>query len=746
MLLGTTLLYLCLGLTVASIAGYIASATDKAKLPIARMAYYAMATGVVATSAYLLHLILRHEFNAQYVFWYTSRDLPVIYQVSAFWAGQEGSFLLWALFGAVIGLILSAKSKEYEPWVMAFWGCVQAFFFALLLVKSPFAQTPMTDLMASPDGHGLNPLLQNFWIAIHPPVLFLGYAAMAVPAAFVTAGLIRKDYTGWSNRCLPWAIFGWLSLGAGIILGSYWAYEVLGWGGYWGWDPVENASLVPWLAATALLHSMLVERYRGSMRRTNIALALLSFLLVMYATYLTRSGVLGDFSVHSFEATGSNGYLLGFLVLFTLISGFVFVWRGLKSPSSSWYGDLVSKEFAFFVGIISLCALAMLVLFGTSTPIITKLMGQVAKNVPQSYYGKISAPTTLVILIVLTLAPVLAWTRRGAGERVLQPLLLPAVGAVAISLLVGAGIVVSRGLNAGALVAIGLTGSVAVLVNLWSCVRYGPGNWKMIGGYLAHVGVALMLIGMVMSPSIQAPAHVEVPLGGETSKLGYKFSFLRAIDRPDKFTFIMNISGHGQNFVADPAIRPTREGILRAPYIKKSFSRDLYIAPVQIKVPEIEPALKMTDHGMEFVTATTPDGGAVVRLMKIQVPSVILLIEPKGERPVAISLAKGESKQVGKYKFTFNQFDVTGDHGSMGGNNQYGAKITVDYPGVTAAAVLEVSVKRFISLLWLGAILTLCGGGIAIVRRVGENRKLLSAASVESEDAVTDDQPPTTND
>ncbi|MDO8589007.1 MAG: cytochrome c biogenesis protein CcsA [Armatimonadota bacterium] len=755
--LGTVLLWLCTILTLIAVVAYVASAADRRKLPIARLAYYAMTTGVIMTSVYLMNLILRHDFNAQYVFAYSSKDLPLVYLVSAFWAGQEGSILLWALFAALIGVVLSAKSKDYEPWVMAFWNTVQAFLFAVLLAKSPFAQTASEMLARSPDGQGLNPLLQNFWIAIHPPMVYVGYAAMAVPAAFVLAGLIKRDYNTWSNRCLPWALFGWLTLGAGIILGSYWAYEVLGWGGYWAWDPVENASLVPWIAATALLHGMLVERYRGSMRRTNVALALLSFLLVIYATYLTRSGVLGDFSVHSFEASGTNAYLIGFLIFFTLLSIVLFAWRGKNAESKSWYGNLVSKEFAFFIAIISLSVLALLVLIGTSSPIITGVFAKKANAVDPSFYNLSSAPISIVLLIVLSLAPLLSWARRSEGETKSDNTRPAAVAIAVVACLAAAAVWLAfRGLNSAVMVAVGLVAGLALIVNIRAAYRFGGGNWRMLGGYLAHIGIALMFIGMVFSPSIQKAHTIVVPRGGkEVEKLGYRFSFIGPQDRPKGGVALrMKVSGEagkprwwlrwfpalgakmlgkGESFVAEPVMRPTDNGLMRIPYIRKSFARDLYIAPVDLQTPEVVPAQKVTPEGREFLNATTPDGGATLQLMKMQVETktVVVLVRQKGLRPVAVQLVQGQARQVGKYGLRFDGFHMPKEHG-MGSGMQVGARIALAYPGIGSSAVVEVSIKKLIILLWIGSALALLGGVIAIIRRVGENRKILGAGEGEA--------------
>lgn len=749
--LGSLFLWLCMIATIGAVVAYIVGAFNRQVMPVARMCYYAMAAGTVATSVYLLVLILKHDFGTKYVTDYSSTvpPMPLIYLFSSFWAGQEGSFLIWALFAAIIGLVLIAKSRDYEPWLMAFWSLVQALFFTLLLVKSPFAATPPDVAAQFPNGQGLNPLLQNFWMAIHPPLVFIGYAAMTVPAAFVTAALINKDYKSWCNRCLPWAIFGWLTLGSGIILGSYWAYEVLGWGGYWGWDPVENASLVPWIAGTALIHGMLVERYRGSMRVTNIALAFLSFLLVIFATFLTRSGFLEGFSAHSFSGSGSNAYLIGFMIAFAVICTALFFWRGIGAQSRSWYHALRSKESAFFITIICLCALALLILVGTSLPAIIKGIMPAENQQPSSlatllqnwglskisvqpeFYGTVSSPISIVLLVMLALAPLLLWTGKTSERKGGSSPWLAITSVALVVVLLGSLVWLKiAGLNMVVLSAIGASGAIAMAVNAWHVWRSGRRGWKTVGGYLAHTGVAMMFIGMVCSPSMQPMKQMELLQGGKpVERLGYKFTFLGVEVPPDGGNVLkIKVEKGNSSFIASPVMRNTTSGVMHEPDIHASFIRDLYIAPSEVLMPEIKPELVVTAQGVKTPSVSTPDGGAQVRLMRVDATSgtASILVTQPGEKPVALTLGKGQQQQVGKYTFFFSQF-AGHDEPQTRGEMKIAAKLTVDYPGAMPRAYIGFSVKNLISLFWLGSLLVLVGGTVAIVRRVGENKKILTA-------------------
>lgn len=278
--------------------------------------YKASAVLISIAGIYLYYIILSDQFKFAYVAGYSGRDLPLVYKISAFWAGQEGSFLLWVLFHIAFGLLMIRRAAVQQSGVMAVFSILQALLIILLLAKNPFM------MLAEPklDGIGLNPLLQDPWMVIHPPIVFLGYAGLAIPFAFAVDSLLRKQYTDWIERALPWTLFSWSMLGAGIFIGGIWAYKVLGWGGYWGWDPVENASLVPWLVAGALVHCLLLARVRAAAVKAAYCTAIASFALVLYGTFLTRSGILSDFSTHSFADEGVGGLLAGMLLIVTVVA------------------------------------------------------------------------------------------------------------------------------------------------------------------------------------------------------------------------------------------------------------------------------------------------------------------------------------------------------------------------------------------------------------------------------------------
>ena len=293
-LLGNALILVALIASIMSTVQYY-RATSRSPVSVkrARQWFTGSAIAILAMSALLLTLLLEHDFSNGYVYSYSSRDLPLYFLVSSFYAGQEGSFLFWVLCSALIGSVLLryTSKKNSEAWVMTVFMGVQAMLLALLYAKTPFKNVweviPQIPVGTIPvDGSGLNPLLQNFWMVIHPPVLFIGFASMAVPFSFAVATMWKRDFVLMSSQALGWLLFSVFILGTGIMLGAYWAYGVLGWGGYWGWDPVENSSLIPWLTGVAVVHTLIVQRRTGKFLRLNLTLAIMSFLLVVYSTIL----------------------------------------------------------------------------------------------------------------------------------------------------------------------------------------------------------------------------------------------------------------------------------------------------------------------------------------------------------------------------------------------------------------------------------------------------------------------------
>ncbi len=598
---------------------------------------YALGTlSVVLASAVLMYLIVTHDFRLHYVFSYSDRALPTSYLISTFWAGQEGSFLLWLLWGVIIGLPLIRYARHYESRAMAVYNLTLLSLVVILLRQSPFrfleglppGQVPF-------DGQGLNPLLQNPWMTIHPPIMFLGYAATAIPFAFAVAALWERRYDEWVRASLPWALISVVTLGCAILLGGYWAYVTLGWGGYWGWDPVENSSLVPWLASVALVHGMLLQRARGRFRKLNFSLAALGYILVVYATFLTRSGILADFSVHSFVDLGITGWLVANLAVFSVIGFGALVWRWKEIPSQVGDEPFFSRTFFFVFAIAALLAAAAVVLVGTSSPLITRLATEPSQVGP-SFYNRVSLPVGILMALLLAIVPYLHWRGRGThfASRIGIAAVLSAL-ATAVGIALGA---------SGTLYLVFLFVSIfAFLSNLFKTVEEMKGrHFRAAGGYLAHVGLGLMLVGIITSSAYDRTAKVVLPLNQGTEVMGYTLTF-RGVDRATataRQAMLVDVTdGNGRTYTARPHLFRNEKSnqLVANPDVRAMLTRDLYISPIEY------------DPG-----------------------------RPPG-RANAIELGKGDTNRLGDYAITFDGFDMSSAHGE-GSKIQIGATLTVVGP------------------------------------------------------------------
>ncbi len=400
----------------------------------ARVSFTISTFAVGTASVILIYALVTHQFQVSYVSQYSSLNLPLGYLISAFWAGQQGTFLLWILLISVMGQVFIRTARQFENYGMLFINIIQALLLAILVKRSPFELLQHVP----PDGAGLNPLLQSPWMVVHPPILFIGYAAMAFPFAIALAALSRREYGSWIYKALPWALFTAVMLGAGIVIGGFWAYEVLGWGGYWGWDPVENSSLIPLLTVLALVHGLLIQKNKGALQRTNFFLAILSFILVVYATFLTRSGILADFSVHSFQDLGINTFLILFAVVTTLFGAGMLGLRFGEIPAARIDSSSLNRQNALFFSMCVLCASALVTWVGTSLPIITKLFGKISQ-VDIAFYNKVNLPIGILMALLLGITPWLMWKEDGyfnALRRSIVPFILGILTAI-FSLIAG---------------------------------------------------------------------------------------------------------------------------------------------------------------------------------------------------------------------------------------------------------------------------------------------------------------------
>ena len=496
-------------------------------LKIGRISFWTQALTVIGVFITLYLVIYFHYFEYKYAHQHSKRSLDIQYLMSCFWEGQEGSFMLWTFWQGMLGLVLMRTAKQWEAPVMSVISLAQVFlcsfligiyFFDVRIGTSPFVlmrnEFPDAPIFKDPsyllkyltDGNGLNILLQNYWMVIHPPILFLGFASSIVPFAYAVAGLLKKDFGGWVKPALPWTLFCGGVLGLGIMMGAAWAYESLTFGGYWAWDPVENASMVPWLLIIAGLHTMLVYKSTGYSLKSSFFFIPLGYLLVLYSTFLTRTGILGDTSVHSFTGEGNSlfWHLLAMILTFGIITIVLYFLNKKNIPEIKREESMNSREFWMFVGSLLFFVSACYIIALTSLPFINKIFDTkwaIGEDV-EFVYNRVMILVIIVIAILSAITQYYKYkdtTKKYIWSNLLIPTIVTVVVAGAISFF---GNIDFDKYGIGFLVAI----HVALWASLYSVISNGfyiwkvmKGNLKAAGASIAHVGFGLMLVGILIS-------------------------------------------------------------------------------------------------------------------------------------------------------------------------------------------------------------------------------------------------------
>lgn len=553
--------FVVLSLVAAALSAifYSRAKTEKStEITLGRAMYGIHTLAVLGIFVTLFFIIQKHYFEYAYAYEHSSMTLPLRYMISCFWEGQEGSFLLWMVWNALLGVLLIFTAKRWERGVLAIMALSQVVLTSMLLgldigelytvgsspfellrnkIDQPFDANYMERLV---DGTGLNPLLQNYWMVIHPPTLFLGFALTIVPFAFAVTSLFEKEYRAWIKPALPWALAGGAILGAGIIMGGFWAYESLSFGGYWAWDPVENASLVPWLLLIAGIHLMIIKKVTNGSTIAAYTLIISTYIMVLYASFLTRSGVLGETSVHSFTDLGLAGQLMQFVVLFIWlpiiavtdgarkrwyiiipvsilvlalpfytklsfypllilsIAGIVwFVLNINKNINNNASEDnITGREFWMFIGSLFLILSAVQVLVGTSKPVFNKVFG--TNMVPPEdvigYYNMYQLPIAIVIAILMSVSQYFRYKNTPDKGKLAKEILITA----AISVVLTVGGVFLFGITNPIYVLFMLAGIYAFFANLAYVFIYIR-QLKLSGASIAHMGFGLMLLGVLVS-------------------------------------------------------------------------------------------------------------------------------------------------------------------------------------------------------------------------------------------------------
>lgn len=490
-------------------------------LNFARSFFYIHAGAVLGIVVVLFSMIYNHYYEYHYVWEHSSNNLPTHFMISCFWEGQEGSFLLWIFWQAILGLILIRTSKKWEAPVMTTFIFVQAFLTSLILgviipvlnIKigsSPFLL--MREAMDAPifqmnpdfipvDGSGLNALLQNYWMVIHPPTLFLGFALTLVPFSYCIAALQNGEYKSWLKPVFPWVLIGVVVLGVGIMMGAYWAYETLNFGGYWNWDPVENAVYIPWIVLVAGLHLMLASERNVTALKATFITIITTFILILYSTFLTRSGILGESSVHSFTDLGLSGQLLIYLLAFTGLAIYLLIAKWKYLPSSKEETSAYSGEFWIFIGATVLLLSAFQVLVPTSMPVynaILNFVGIDSNLAPPTnqveFYTKFQLWFAIGIGFASGFAQFFWWNRLDKSNA-----WIAVSNSAMITMALSALVIVLAGIQEWKYILVLTAALFAIVSNVGTFIKLAKTNIKLSGGSVAHIGIALMIVGILAS-------------------------------------------------------------------------------------------------------------------------------------------------------------------------------------------------------------------------------------------------------
>ncbi len=756
MLAGYIVVWLGVLFSLASVVFYGLSGKHPRLMRWARGAFVGAFVAILGAEALLIYALLAGRYDLLYVFSFSEQSLTPLFKVASAWAGQEGSFLLWALWTGIYGLILMRTAGGYERWVMSIYGSIVLLLMAILAFQSPFAPLPKPDpapaVWPPRDGFGLNPVLENPWMKIHPPIIFAGFAALAVPFAYALAALWRNEYFEYAVRVRPWAIYSATMLGFGLALGGYWAYETLGWGGFWAWDPVENSSYFPWLIMAAAMHGLMLQINRGRMVRWNPLLLAIPFILFLYGTFLTRSGALAEVSVHSFVNMETNALkiLLGMLIGSGVLTLGLWLWRYRQMPLPA--PDMTkgfSREAALIWGIQLLTVSALISLVGTSWPLITRAVGKQMEALKPEFYNQAHIPWIVVTAIVLAAAPMLTW--RGMSlDAILERLTKSWLAAVATGfVLFWLGFREPITLLICTLLAFTAYANFGAIWRRWRTSRI------TLGGFITHLGLAVAILGLILSYAYERKERVVLIQGQDTFALGYKWRYLGMTGNEkfpgdplaDKFNRVrLEIASHNEKFLAEPRFYQDRrrEEPMNVvwPHIIRWWDHDLYIsffAPPQVHAEPLVLTLREGAKGtvegytIEFLGFETAGGmGAegfrAIAKARVSHPNWKEAVEVAPFQvvmdgsvvPIPVPLPDGAQLVIGQMDVNRRQVE-------------FRLLMVPGKPETTPRWVipLEVYYKPFTILVWLGPPLTLIGGLLAVLRRGRDVKYGVARATLE---------------
>lgn len=721
---GTILIIVSLALTALNLFFLAQSAGGNLFAKItARRIHYLLSLIIGFAFILLLQVFISNDFSIGYVYQNSSLDLPLLYKVSAVWAGKEGGFLLWLVFLCIIGIAVIHSNDRHENILLSVLTLVQFFILISLVINSPFARLwethsgQFTRLMPQvPDGLGLNPLLQDFWMAVHPPVLFAGYAVAAVPFAYAVAALLKNDYSIMPERAYRWVIFSAGLLGSGIFLGGYWAYAVLGWGGYWGWDPVENSSLIPWLLLIALIHGLIVQRRKGALVRTNCAIAMLQFVLVLYSTFLTRSGILSEFSVHSFSGDSVSYQILYYLLFFMIIAALLMALRFKSSRGAPLEQSGMTQESIIVFGMLVLLLYAGMIFIGTSMPIFTSLFFYQPSTVTEEFYAIWSVPAGMMVLAFIAL---ITFSRGKKFER------RAFIAILAVSIIIGILFNLFRTSTPTAylLTIAALFAGISVCRD-WYLRRSKAHRPSRI----VHAATALLVIGIIASTYHSLSIQKNLKKDIETLSGGMSLKFLGLTDEEKPHLRLVISSGRFSREIRTAYYHSERTGSLyKEPAILHGFLNDIYIAPISYATGRDIASTIMLKKGEEGKIGDTE-----VTFIGLKETSRQAMREGMPEVFIDLAIAHQGKKYHLSPGFRLNEnghmvhedafFSVKKRKVSLQNLNPESKEALLfiePSPDATIPPdelIVDISFKRLVILVWLGTALIACGLFLAFWR------------------------------
>ncbi len=760
---------------------------DKSWKILARYGFVLHAFSVAGIFGLLYYIIYNHLFEFYYAWFHSSKTLPSQYIFACFWEGQEGSFLLWTLWHIVLGAIIIWKVRDWESPVMAVIMLVQVFLgsmvlgawigdihigsnpFILLRSHPDFAAMPfasMPDYLSKiTDGRGLNPLLQNYWMVIHPPTLFLGFASTVVPFAFAMAGFMTGRLTDWLKPALPFTFFGVMILGTGILMGAAWAYEALSFGGFWAWDPVENASLVPWLTFVGAAHVMLLTKRNGSALLSSFILTIVTFILILYSTFLTRSGILGNASVHAFTDLGMSGQLIFYMAFFAIAAIVLLIinWKKIAPPKED--DSITSREFWMFIGTLVLVISAIQIISTTSIPVFNKIFStNYAPPVDLiDHYNKWQVPIAAIICILFAVGQFFKY-RKTDLKYFLRKILLSFLLAIIVTTIYQYYMQLVRIQYVMLLFA----SLFAFFANADYMIRVLKGNIVHSGASIAHAGVALILLGALISNAKKDvisqntsgidlgkdfPNNENIMLSkGDTLRMGnyyvtYEGSKKEGIHIYYSVAYLKLNNQSGQLdklFELQPTIQLNeRMGNAAEPDTKHFIDKDLYthVTYAELDKPEAgngeynEPKTVMVKRGdtiaasnslLVFEGLSTDVDRSKYGLSKddIAVTAEISATDVNKKvhyaRPVYLIKGGMQFSDEAKIdslglKFLFSKIDTE--------SGKIELSITEKKSNKKEFIILKAVIFPHINILWIGCILMIIGSWIAVRKRFGELKR-----------------------